>query len=117
MDTPAQDAQDRHGYGKVITVRISNPAHFTDALQFAAKEGKSVQFMAKLMEVVSLFRHEAIGVKPETVTVTLTPDSRVAPSFLFHGYVVEDKPGAKPKSIMHGGLIYHSSSGDWSIHT
>jgi hypothetical protein len=117
MLTGAQDRQDKHGHGKVINIRICNPAHFTDSLAFASAEGKSQEFLARLMEVCAMFRHEALGTKPETVTVDLRPDSRGAPSFVFHGYLQKDIPGSKPQSIMHGGLIYHRDSKTWSIHT
>ena len=103
-----------------LTLVFTDAAHLADSWNYADKIGKSVEFERAVMRLIRTnlgrcmpqnewqngdTKYEARSGRESVVTIS--PDSHTAPSFFWQ----EDNKG------MVGGLIFHSYSGEWGIHT
>jgi hypothetical protein len=110
--------------GKLI-IEFTDTGHLADSWNYAEKIGKGVEFERAVMRLIRtnlgrcLSKKEwtwKLGTEEQIVhparegresIITISPDSFTAPSFFWQ----ENNKG------MVGGLIYHSYSGEWGIHT
>lgn len=103
-----------------LTIVFTDAAHLADSWNYAEKIGKGVEFEQAVMRLIRTCLGRCLPEKENSwgdanyparkgreSTVTISPDSYSAPSFLWQ----EDNKG------MVGGLIYHSYAGNWGIHT
>jgi hypothetical protein len=131
MPTPHQDRRDLHNWPRTsLTVVFQNPAHLADSIAYARDKGQYELLLASIGGIVALFRNDAAGLgefsggadgpepptPPKVVRLTFMPDSRVRPSFTWAAQDIPDRPGAAPRMLLHGGLIYRDHNG-WSVHT
>jgi hypothetical protein len=103
----------QHGH---VTVEITNIYHLRNAMSFAAEHQLSRDLFYQLGRVISLASADAIAYPADSspgsrVKLVLSPDSLDTPSFVFAIY------NDAGKLSLNGGLIWHASSGEWSIHT
>lgn len=124
--------RERRWHPGQIHVRFTNGAHLADSLAFLSQTGQTAAFWEKIGYLVTLFRNDAAGWSgglfsgtpesmnddhpPRNVNIWLSPDAISRPSFTWRAETTEDKAGAKPQVILHGGLIYRDADG-WTIHT
>lgn len=133
MDMTFQDRRRKNNWRESqIAIRFTNAAHFADTLEFVRKAEQTAKFWEAIAYLVSLFRNDSIGWEggqfgppseppdpprePRNVTIWLRPDSLVRPSFVWSAETMDDIPGAKPKILLTGGMIYRDNDG-WTFHT
>jgi hypothetical protein len=103
-----------------LTIIFENAGHLADTWYFAQNCNKSAEFNKALMGLIRMALGSAVPQKESTWPdgthfdatpgrdhkIHIYPDSLNEPSFYW-----QEKPG------MVGGLIWHHTSGEWSIHT
>ena len=108
-----------------FTIVFSDAAHFVDSWNYADNIGKGVEFERAVMRLIRTCVGRTLPQKAWTMSLgteaqvtypategkesklVISPDSHTAPSFFW---------SEEPKGMV-GGLIFHSYSGIWGIHT
>jgi hypothetical protein len=103
-----------------FTIVFRDAAHLVDSWNYADKIGKGAEFERALMRLLrtnvgrclprkcSEYEGNVIpATEGKESKLVISPDSHTAPSFFW----CEEPRG------MVGGLIFHSYSGEWGIHT
>jgi hypothetical protein len=118
-----------------VTVHFTNAAHLVDTYNYAREIGMEAAFCFHIMRLVMMAAGSAIpknrfvwheGQEDEQVypaqegrkiAMTISPDGFNDPGFGWCEFIPEQPGKAVWKNLMNGGLIFHYSSADWSIHT
>jgi len=92
-----------------LEVVFTNAGHLADSWNYANLIGKSVEFERGMMSLLRIALGRAVphaDMKGRSCKITISPDFYNVPSFLW-----QEEKG------MIGGLIFHSHSQEWGIHT